>query len=121
MPECAHSQLALRDGQLFCDVCDLRIDDDMGPSPGDPRADLKMVHEIDQAHASAEARMDALVERFRAWRQENPTAPAEEATRNPMAFYAIVQLGQTKIDMNDLPYLLAAAIMRIAHHELTAE
>lgn len=121
MTDCAHPELRLNDGGVYCKSCDLRIDDDMGPSPGDPRADLKMVHQIDQAHASSEARVDSLVERFRAWRRENPGTPATDATRNPMAFYAIVQLGQTRIDMNDLPYLLAAAIMRIAQLELSRD
>lgn len=115
---CTHKTLRLSIDGLVCADCDMRIDDDMSPVPGDPRADLRTVHQIDQAHADANTKIDALVERFHAWRREHPDAPADDATQNPMAFYAIVQLGQTRIDMNYLPYLLAAAVMRIAKLEI---
>lgn len=116
MSDCAHPELRISGGGVFCNNpdCGIRIDDDMSPIAADPRADLHLVHEIDQAHASALQRVGGLLDLLDKWQKQSINSAAKEAAENPMVFYAIVQVFRTRVDVDELPYILSAAVMELA-------
>ena len=84
--------------------------------------DLHAVHEIDQSHASAYARLDGLLAYIRAWVAEHGgDETAADVLENPMIFIAIVKILETRVDITELPYMLSAAILRVASIELRGE
>lgn len=116
MSDCAHPELRLSNDGVFCNNpdCGMRIDDEMAPIAADPRASLRTVHEIDQAHASAIQRVDSLMQLFDKWQKQSVNESAMDATENPMVFYTLVQVARTRIDVDELPYVLAACLTQLA-------
>jgi len=116
MSDCAHPVLRLSADGVYCNDpdCNMRIDDDMQPISADPRASLRTVHEIDQAHASAIARVNSLLDILDKWAAQAIDSKADEATDNPMVFYAFVQILSTRVDISELPYMMAALLMQVA-------
>lgn len=111
---CAHPVLRLSAEGVFCEKCATRIDDDVVPLPTDEKAALRTIHEIDQAHASATQRIDSLISLLDKWQKQSINSAAKEAAQNPEVFYTIVQIMRTRVDVTEFPYLIAAAVMRIA-------
>lgn len=110
---CFHPELRLSADGCFCNSCGVQIDDDT-PIAVDPRADLKAVHEIDQAHASANTRIDGLMTMLDQWQKISINQSARDATENPMVFITLMQIMRTRVAADELPYLLAAAVMKLA-------
>lgn len=110
---CSHPEFRLAGNGLFCNVCGTQIDDDT-PIPIDPRANLQTVHDIDNAHASAETRVDSLMTLLDQWQKVSINQSARDATENPMAFFALVQLFRTRVSADELPYVMAALVLRLA-------
>ena len=114
MPDCAHGTLRMSEEGVFCHDCGARIDDEVSPLPADPTEHLRTVHDIDQAHASATQRIDALLDLLDKWQKQSINQAAMEATENPMVFFTLVQILRTRVDINEFPYMLAAAILQMA-------
>jgi hypothetical protein len=110
---CAHPELRLAATGLFCNECGVQIDEE-SPIPVDRNDNLRTVHEIDNAHASAERRLEALMTLLDQWQKISINQSARDATENPMVFYAFVQIFRTRVAADELPYLMAAMILRLA-------
>lgn len=82
--------------------------------------DLGMVHRIDQAQASAFQRISNLLEWIRDWLNNQGFDKDEmaDALDDPMAFMALVKILQERVDVREIPNMLAAAIIRISKDEL---
>ena len=85
--------------------------------------DLSMVHRIDQAQASAFQRITNLVEWVRDWmtHQGFDYDEMQDALDDPMAFMALLKIMRERVDVRELPNLMAAAIIRISKDELKKE
>lgn len=112
---CSHPEFRLAGNGLFCNLCGVQIDDET-PIPVDPRANLQTVHDIDNAHASAEARVDSLLTLLDNWQRISINQSARDATENPMVFFALVQVFRTRVSADELPYVMAALVLRVAAH-----
>lgn len=112
--DCEHPELRLSAEGVFCTACATRIDDDVVPLPTDEKAALRTIHEVDQAHASATQRIDSLISLLDKWQKQSINSAAKEAAENPEVFFTIVQIMRTRVDVTEFPYLIAAAVMRIA-------
>ena len=82
--------------------------------------DLKMIHRIDEAQASAFSRIANLVEWVDDWmNHQNFTLEEKgDALDDPMAFMALLKIMQERVDIRELPNLMAAAIIRISKDRL---
>lgn len=80
---------------------------------------LHLVHDVDQAQASAFARVDKLLEWVRHWMTGQGFSAVEcaDALDNPMMFMAMVRLFEQQVNVTELPYLLGAMVVRIAKNE----
>ena len=76
--------------------------------------DLHTVFEVEQSHASAMERLDSLLELIARWIATYPEEERHDAATSPMSFIGIVKILEHKVAATELPYLLGAAIMRLA-------
>lgn len=93
----------------------------MPENPDGPSAEaLGTVHRIDQAQASAFERINALLGWISDW-LDTMSFSAEEkldALNDPMAFMALLKIMRERVSVDELPNLMAAAILSIARTEL---
>lgn len=82
--------------------------------------DLGAIHRIDQAQASAFQRITNLLDWIRDWMNNRGFEHDEmrDALDNPMIFVALVRILQQRVNVDELPNMLAAAIIRISKIEL---
>jgi hypothetical protein len=82
--------------------------------------DLSMIHRIDQAQASAFSRISNLLEWISDWmdRQGFELGEKADALDDPMIFMALVKIMRERVDVRELPNLMAAAVIRISKGEL---
>lgn len=82
--------------------------------------DLGMIHRVDEAQASAFIRIDNLLEWINDWmnNQDFSFEEKRDALDDPMLFMALLKIMQERVDVRELPNMLAAAIVRIAHDSL---
>lgn len=82
-----------------------------------------MVHRIDQAQASAFERINALLGWISDWLNTMNFTLEEkmDALDDPMAFMALLKIMRERVNFDELPNLMAAAIISIAKTELKAQ
>jgi hypothetical protein len=85
--------------------------------------DLGMIHRIDQAQASAFQRISNLLEWVNDWlkNQGFDRDEMQDALDDPMAFMALMKIMRERVDVRELPNLMAAAIIRISKDRLEKE
>ena len=87
-------------------------------SPDGP--DLHFVHRVEQAHGAAASRIDSLLGWIDDWVRDADLDDEQklDVVDDPNMFLALQQIMLHKVDVRELPNMLAAAVMRLAKDRL---